>query len=150
PPRVRRTPQDDERQAKEEMSSEREAVRNPVGERPGAELVVEADRGFVPIQDGPFHPAALLAARLAEERVKELLPEPVAAIVREDEEVFEVERRPREKGAVGEEVDGIPNRGTILPGRNVPPRGTILPGRIVPRRGTILPGRFVPPSDLGE
>src|SRR5437899_4621029 len=67
-----------------------QAVDGPVGVRPRAEPLVEADRLLVPIEDRPLQsPAPALDSQACESR-EEQLPDALAAMLRHHEKVLEV------------------------------------------------------------
>src|SRR5690349_17208479 len=66
-------------------------VLGPVTHRLGAQTQVEVDGGLVPVEHGPFETAAAARARDSREMAEQCLADAVAAKLRPDEEIFEVE-----------------------------------------------------------
>ena len=76
----------------------------PIGHHRRAHPPIEADRAFVPVEHAPFEAAAAARGGQPREVLEQGLADAAAALVGLDEEVFEVEPRPREEGReVGEE-----------------------------------------------
>ena len=68
-----------------------------------ADRLVEFDRGLIPVEHGPLHPAAAALVCHAGEVQQERLPNAATTQIRLHVQVFEVEARLREKGGVGGE-----------------------------------------------
>jgi hypothetical protein len=73
-------------------------------------MPVHADRRPVPVEHGPLHPSAPAPHRDARERPQERSAGAAAALGRCDEEIFEIERGPRQERRVREEVEGEADR----------------------------------------
>src|SRR5258708_7215133 len=114
---------------------ERQPVGDPVVERLRAQLPVEAPRGRVPVEDDPLHPAAALAPGLAMQLRKEHAPEAQAPVIRMHEDVFQVQRRPGQKAAVGEQVDRVADGLAVDLGHQDPDAGADVADQAPRRRG---------------
>src|SRR2546427_3177237 len=82
-----------------------ETGEDPLAPELRAELLVEADRGRVPVEHRPLHPAAAAPHGDLRERPEERPAGAVAALRGQDEKVLEVERRRAEERGVREVVE---------------------------------------------
>src|SRR5438445_7283536 len=101
---------------------------DPLAPELRAELPAEADRGRVPVEHRPLHPAAAAPHGDLRERPEERPAGAVAALRGKDEEVLEVERRPAEERGVREVVE------CQADGRAADLVGERWPGRALQRR----------------
>src|ERR1700682_1516837 len=76
----------------------REAVDRPPGVGPRAQTLVEADGVAVPVEHGPFEPAASALDRQAGELLEQRTPYGAAAVFGKHEQVLEVDSRLSEEG----------------------------------------------------
>src|ERR1041385_4824597 len=77
------------------------------------EFPVKPDRGRVPVEHHPFHPSAPPPFRFGEAFPEERVADFLLAEFREDEEVFQVERRPRAERRVRFEDDRVARSPTV-------------------------------------
>ena len=70
-----------------------ESVHRPIGERFRSEAVVETDRGFVPIQHGPFHATAVSLDGDSSDARQQRFADSSAAIGRLNVDVFQIQTR---------------------------------------------------------
>src|SRR5687768_1398995 len=90
----------------------RQPIHGPVAHRPGAQALVEADGGFVPVEHPPLETTALALDRQLRQAPHERPPNAAAAMRREDEQILEVETALAEEGRVVVKEEREPRRVT--------------------------------------
>ena len=78
----------------------REPIDGPVGHRSRAEAAVEADSGFVPVQHGPLHAAAIARHGNAGEVTEQGTSDAATAPFRQNEQIFEIQPGAAQKGGI--------------------------------------------------
>src|SRR5262245_38366934 len=73
--------------------------------------------GLVPVEDAPFHPAAVAPPRLLQAGLEETRSDPGPALFRKDEDVLQIEGRACEEGAVSIEVERVADRPAVDAGQ---------------------------------
>lgn len=106
-----------------------EAKDCPILHRDGAEFLVEIDRGLIPVEHGPLHASATTRVGDGGEVEQQGATVTGAAIIRANEEIFEIETGFGEEGGEVEKIEGEADGLRIGEGEHAMRGGGVAVGR---------------------